>query len=432
VPRKILSINPMKRPTFFLSSTIYDFRDLRSSLKFYLEEQGCKVLASEFNDFKKPLDQHSYQACLDAIHAADYFILLIGSRVGGWYDEPNRISITQREYREAYELHRQGKLKLFSFVRAEVWQIKEERRELSKYLNTVTIDEGTKRSVANFPSKNAADACFISAFLNEVGRNKETFAAVKSGTTAPSGNWINVFSDFRDIVRVIDGALFTSTPAEDLTLKRLLRRELREFLSQTLVKMSPDSVYSPRPIIDRFHKESPITLDGRKDSVKTVNTKTWEQLSMLSINMMRLQLHPVVLDRAVTLPTFLTFDLASDSYQETPVYEALLQLQDQVRRLKRGNTTEVMSLVYEYSPKAQPRRGQTMNIDTMKLAMFLHLMDRWANVIELSRAILRHLDGAPFIAPNLRPSSPIDGMEVQLNDQRVTKEELDAFVLNGT
>lgn len=421
----------MKRPTFFLSSTIYDFRDLRSSLKFYLEEQGCKVLASEFNDFRKPLDQHSYQACLDAIHTADYFVLLIGSRVGGWYDEPNRISITQREYREAYELHRQGKLKLFCFVRAEVWQVKEERRELARYLDTVAIEEGIKKGITNYPSKSAFDAEFISSFLTEVGRNGETAAAVKSGATAPTGNWINVFTDFRDLVRVIDGTLFTSTPAEDLTLKRLLRRELREFLSQTLVKMKAGAVYSPRSIIDRFHRESPITLDGRKYGVKEVNTKTWDLLSSLSISLMGLQLHPVVLDRAVSLPTFLTFDLASDSYQETPVYEALLQLQDEVRRLKRANTTEVMSLVYEHSPKSQPRRGLTISIDTIKLAMFLHLMDRWANVIELSRAILRHLDGAPYSPPNLRPSSPIEGMEDELNDQRVTKDELDAFILGG-
>ncbi len=100
----------MQRPTFFISSTIYDFRDLRSALKFHLEEQGCKVLASEFNDFEKPLDKHSYDACLQAIQSADYFILLIGNRVGGWYDEANRISITQREYQEAYQLHSTGKL----------------------------------------------------------------------------------------------------------------------------------------------------------------------------------------------------------------------------------------------------------------------------------------------------------------------------------
>ena len=77
----------MKPPTFFLCSTIYDFKDLRSSIKYYLQQQGCRVLASECNDFAKPLDQHSYDACLQTVRQADFFVLLIGSRVGGWYDQ---------------------------------------------------------------------------------------------------------------------------------------------------------------------------------------------------------------------------------------------------------------------------------------------------------------------------------------------------------
>lgn len=39
----------MNRPTFFLSSTIYDLRDLRSAIKYYLEQQGCRVLSSAFS-----------------------------------------------------------------------------------------------------------------------------------------------------------------------------------------------------------------------------------------------------------------------------------------------------------------------------------------------------------------------------------------------
>jgi hypothetical protein len=50
----------MKPPTFFLSSTIYDFKDLRSAIKYYLEQQGCRVLASDFNDFPKPPKLRGY------------------------------------------------------------------------------------------------------------------------------------------------------------------------------------------------------------------------------------------------------------------------------------------------------------------------------------------------------------------------------------
>ena len=103
-------VSLMDRPTIFLSSTIYDFRDLRSAIKDHLEENGCCVLASDYNDFTKPLDVHSYETCLRTIEQADYFLLLIGTRVGGWYDLDNRVSITQQEYRTAYRLAQEGKI----------------------------------------------------------------------------------------------------------------------------------------------------------------------------------------------------------------------------------------------------------------------------------------------------------------------------------
>jgi Domain of unknown function (DUF4062) len=42
-----------KKPTVFISSTIYDFKDLRSAIKYYLEELGFEVFASDYNDFPK-------------------------------------------------------------------------------------------------------------------------------------------------------------------------------------------------------------------------------------------------------------------------------------------------------------------------------------------------------------------------------------------
>ena len=91
-----------KKPRILISSTIYDFRDLRSSLKYWLEEYGFDVKLSEFNDFEKGFDKNSYDACLKAIHNCDYFILLLGSRTGGYYNIREKISITRKEYQEAY------------------------------------------------------------------------------------------------------------------------------------------------------------------------------------------------------------------------------------------------------------------------------------------------------------------------------------------
>ncbi len=419
----------MKRPTFFLSSTIYDFRDLRSALKYFLEEQGCKVLASEFNDFDKPLDVHSYEACLRSIHSADYFVLLIGSRVGGWYDEKNRISITQREYREAYQLHVSGKLKILTFVRSEIWLLRETRHELVKFLESTPVDGTTRRAIAGHSSKFADDAAFLGAFINEVARNKETKLAVQGKGKAPSGNWIHIFSNFRDVIDVLHGQAFSSIPIEDMTARRLLRRELRDFVGQCLVKYKKDGqVYSPRFTIDRFHEESPITLEGKKDEFTSVSTKRWDVIASLAIHLLARQFHPVVLPQILARATFLEFDLASSSYKETLVYEALLRLQEEIRRFTYSNTTENLSIVFEHTPRKRTRQSDQIAIETVKLAGLLHILDRWSNILDLSTSILRHLDGDPFKMPNLRPDTPVQGMQQMIDDEKPTDQDINRFL----
>jgi hypothetical protein len=67
----------------------------------------------------------------------------------------------------------------------------------------------------------------------------------------------------------------------------------------------------------------------------------------------------------------------------------------------------------------------------MKLAALLHLLDRWSNVIELSRSLLRHLDGQQFQMPSLRPDSPIQDMQAQLEEERPTAAEVDEYLIGN-
>jgi hypothetical protein len=235
----------VKRPTFFLSSTIYDFSDLRSAIKYFLEQQGCVVLASEYNDFKKPLDKHSYEACLDAIQQADYFILLIGARVGGWYDKSNRISITQQEYREAYELCKRGALKIVTFVRQDIWNLRSDRGELQRHLESLSLEESEKSAITNHPTKRATDPEFISNFITEVGRNQDTKDALIGRGAFPTGNWIHVFSSFREIADVLSTEIFNGLPIEEAVNRRLLLGEVKEILRRSLPKYGQGKIYSP-------------------------------------------------------------------------------------------------------------------------------------------------------------------------------------------
>jgi hypothetical protein len=221
----------MDRPTIFISSTIYDFRDMRSAIKDHLEENGCRVLASEYNDFTKSFDKHTYQACLDTIQQADFFLLLVGTRVGGWFDAHNRVSITQQEYRTAYKLAQDGKIKLLSFVREEVWLHRESTKELSKHLESITdLDEEIRRNIASRPTKFASDNEFIISFIDEISRNKETAEAVKGRGAMPSGNWVHPFTRFSDIRDVLDPLILNGLSVRHAAGRKALQNQLLNLL----------------------------------------------------------------------------------------------------------------------------------------------------------------------------------------------------------
>jgi hypothetical protein len=417
----------MKPPTFFLSSPIYDFKDLRSALKFYLEEQGCTVLASEYNDFSKPLDRHSYEACLKAIELADYFVILIGTRVGGWFNPEGRISITQQEYRHAYELQKAGKLKIITFVRAEVWQAREERKELASYLASLPCSDSEKRRIEAYPSKFADDAEFITAFINEVGRNRDTARALKAGGPLPSGNWIHVFHDFSDVIATLQVQIFAGTPVAEAALRRLLQSEVLAILRRSILKI-PGYLGSPRKAVEEFLRKYPLTIKNKGDAFFEIDTSAWDTLTWYAPHLIAVQFHPMILESAIISPFFLRFNPTSNAFEETPFHLAISSLREELRRFNESNNSENLVLVFEHTPRQRGYRDGSVAVEPAKLTGLLHLYDRWINIIELGIAIYRHLDGKPFVEPSLRPRSPVLGMDKEFDREIPTVNETIAFI----
>ena len=86
-------------PKVFLSSTVLDLADLRSAVRYLLGQYGFEVLSSENADFPHDLDSEARVAALSPIDDADYYVLIIGFRVGSLL--PDGISVTRSEYRRA-------------------------------------------------------------------------------------------------------------------------------------------------------------------------------------------------------------------------------------------------------------------------------------------------------------------------------------------
>jgi hypothetical protein len=417
----------MKPPTFFLSSTIYDFKDLRSAIKYYLEQQGCRVLASDFNDFPKLLDKHSYEACLKAIGEADYFVLVIGARVGGWFDEPNQVSITQQEYREAYSLHQVGKLKLLNFVRADVWRMKDDRKLLAKHIETLDLDPGAKSQVLLAPTKAATNAEFIVKFIEEVGKNSETVATAKGEGPLPTGSWLHQFENFEDIIEPIQVQAFTGRPVEEAAMRRLLRRELRDILRRCLVRgAKPGSkAFSPRIAIHNFYATLPEPLSFRGKTAIVVNTERYRRLVSLWIHVIQTKFFPQILPEAVRSSAFMEYDQVSGEMKELPVQDALLKLLIELKNISLKDTPDIPKLLLDGFPRRD--EPEYSAVESTKLLILLHSIDRWSNIVDLCRAIIVHMEGQPFIMPKLRPQSPFYA-EGELDKELATPEQVDEFL----
>ena len=325
------------KPKIFISSTIYDFKDLRSSLKYYLEGLGYQVLLSEYNDFTKNINLNTYKACLNTINESDYFILLIGSRVGGFFNKEKNISITQKEYQVAYNKVIKSQLKIIIFIRSEIWTIKEDRKALIKYLENdfIAQKELSKDEIgdiSNHRSKFVNNANFIFNFIDEVCKKDEMIIASQGKGEFPKNNWVHSFNNFSDIIEVLNLELNIKTPLEIISLQFNLRNELNDILSNLLTKQNSGKLI----------KDNEWSSFARRDISDNINEKSkmpfkyfkWLTIFALIGTTRSSNIKTFFIERAVTSGTFLEFDNNKNVIKDSKLSYYLNVLLDKVSILK--------------------------------------------------------------------------------------------------
>lgn len=385
----------------FISSTVYDFKDIRSALKFYLEEHGYIVYTSESSDFKVDVKVHSYEACLNLIDECDYFILLIGSRVGGWYDKENKISITRQEYRHAYQLHQQGGLQILSFVRNEVWQLKETRNELTRYLENINnFDKDLIADIVNAPTKFANDAQFVSDFIQEVGKNAETRIAMQDKALLPTGNWIRVFNSFKDIIDSLKELIKINDLDYKLNLE-ILKNELQAYNLQVneILRKRPNALYvTLNNLLNNAKKsESPygeFILD--KDDWETFIPIFW-YTSVIHYIPIDVQ----VINQILTSKTFFNFNSQNQSFTKSPIYENLLELKKGIYTFNNQNLdiSEVIQLTNEMKRKFKIYGNYRIN--TTDLTKVVSRAGIISNIFNLTYSINNSIETGVYQSPQI-------------------------------
>ena len=259
------------KPTVFVSSTILDFHDLRSALKFWLEESGFEVWLSEYNDMEKNPGANTFDACFETIRRADFYVLLIGERRGSLFDAKNRVSVTQQEYRVGYEAFASEARPIpVLFVRS--------------WVKNVLDGWATAKAQGSAPFK---DARFVQRFVAEVTKEQETTDAVKGIGPYPLANWLHAFHDFGDVVSALRVALSlrADIPLQrvlagieldlEMSLSRLVQkhqlrlaegRPIREELKNMLVERGVDEE-TANGVLDGYEADWPFPAHWHFDSV---------------------------------------------------------------------------------------------------------------------------------------------------------------------
>ncbi|MBI5934543.1 MAG: DUF4062 domain-containing protein [Chloroflexi bacterium] len=421
-----------KRPSIFISSTIHDFKDLRSALRFYLESLGFDVYLSDFNDFPKPLDANTYEATLETLRSADFYILLVGSRVGGMYSDQDQISITRMEYRTAYEEAQKKKLRLLLLVREEVWNIRQDRKALREYLESAykisrELSDEDVTKIVGYPSTFINDAQLIFNFLDEISKNEEMQKAISGQGEFPKANWIHPFSNFQDIIDALRNQLGIRTNLSTIALKVNLRRELLENLvylvSKFQEKISPNYIYTS------FAKKQ-IYKDGKGITRMPGRYLRWMIMHCTGTGK-GANLSTRFIDQALQTGDFLVFNKHIAQYQESLLSQRLSQLREQIARLHffSGGARDVfVGFISKYADFL--KQENEIDIPNQDLLFPLMLADVEENTVRLTISILRALDGNEAYLQNLQLNqiTPFADENEEIQKERPSLDELAEWV----
>ncbi len=385
----------IRRPRIFISSTISDLRDLRSSLKYYLEELGYQVLLSEFNDFEKPLDENSIQACIETIESSAIYILLIGSRAGGLYSQEEGITITQYEYRNAYDLFKQGQIRIILFVRDEIWKLKGDRESLSRCIKNNEVEklsQEQRRKIIYRDGPYIEDAELIFNFIDEIAKSNEMKKAVKGESEYPKGNWIHSFSNFKDVIDVLKVELNIKYDIGRIAGEINLKRELASNLEKTIERFGDGKMIFSPMYVSKSKNFLPESLDV---GFCTLPSQEVIRIIMFSIySQLGNSFSSQFLDRALESGDFLIYDKDEGVFKPSKIHESLIELKKQLNQAKYiSSYIQDVFVQFHKNYKKLADSQKEVKVDCHSLLVIIGYSNVIQNICNLSVAIYQALIG---------------------------------------
>jgi len=384
-----VSAVPTSQPVrVFLSSTIYDFRDLRSALRFWFEELGYEVLMSEVSDFERRPDSSTFDACFEAIHYCDFYILLVGERYGSIFQDG--ISVTNQEFRVAKALADEKRIAMIPFVRKSIWQEAE-----------LAAAAGGASTIRTADAQSAEQMARVLAFVQELKSTKLLDAEGNEG-----GNlWIYNFDTFADIIGALRIALRANT---DITAQRALanlRKEIESNFARVVSKQNdlPFPFHAPLQLPEvRAAMALDVDAQGTTYLIEARVARTLAIGLTMAREFGRLQ--DEALEGAIHSGEFLRFDSQTRTFFETPELEIMRRLSGEIARVR-----EMVELIGE-APFGEiterilggtPADARGIDVPGDYLVLGSIVLRSAENLMRLLATLHRWIDTGDLVTPDL-------------------------------
>lgn len=330
------------KPKIFVSSTIIDFEDLRGSLKYYLEELGFEVQMSEYPNFKIDTDKTNFEICLQNLQSCQYFILLIGYRRGGWYEE-NQLSITHKEFLTAKSLIENGHpIRIITFIRKSLWLLKNDREALIKQI--ASKSEELSQIVSETGSTVIDDPQYIFNFISQVSEGIQL-----SQNASPVDNWIFDFSSFEDIIVALRHTFNIAENLQTKRIKKLLLQELKYNFNKFLVpaenrdKSKKENI-EQECFLNYFERHFKDRLYNKEGDIKFIDNPLiiagseigflYLYAAIYPIQLMVRDLKTKVIERAILEGTLLDYKIESNDFDTNLITYSLEKIIEWIEAYK--------------------------------------------------------------------------------------------------
>lgn len=411
------------KPTVFISSTIYDFEYLRSALKYSLEEAGYRVLLSDEPGFITEIEKNSYDACFEAIRQSQIFILLVGGRRGGWFDEQKRISITQQEYRVAYEEFQKGNLRIIPFIPKNIWDLDAQYSEMFPKADVAT------QALLNAQTQFIDDPAHLKSFIDEIRRVEEMKNAIRGSAPRPAGNWVHIFSEFRDVIESLQVAIPIDIDVSTAALLNSVSQEVIAFIKQFIFKRRAGIGYVPDPL-ENLINNLPFSKEeflSNPEQLVRLEIKEVSRLAELAFCVVR-PLPLIALERASYSDSLTDYNPANNAVESSPLQLAIQRTYSIFREISEKSYLDVLSQFQQriLTEASGSRDADTWPIPAMTIVTLLGSAMKFRRAIAEGENLLGHLVYGQDLNPNPTldmPISPLGDEDLQIEDEAITDEE---------